>query len=468
MNQRREFLKSTGLAGLGLLGAGGALAGSFQTLPHESTYGNSRIQSFNMCGFAAPKLETVRVGIVGLGMRGPGAVDRLSKIEGVEIKALCDLLPERAEKAKSSLAGTPHQPELYSGSVYAWKKMCERPDLDLIYIATPWEWHVPMAVYAMEAGKHAAVEVPAARTLDECWQLVETSERTKKHCMQLENCCYDFFELMTLKMAREGFFGEVVHVEGAYIHDLLWLNFDKEKGYQDMWRLKENFRNGNLYPTHGLGPICQILNINRGDQMDYLTSLSSNDFQMKAKAEELAEADPFFGSFASKSYRGNMNTTVVKTKHGKTIMIQHDVTSPRPYSRLHVVSGTQGYAQKYPDQKVSKGHSWMKEEEMKELQAKYTPEIVQKVGELAKQIGGHGGMDFMMDWRLIDCLRNGLPLDQDVYDAALWSCITPLSEWSVANRSNSIDVPDFTGGSWKTNKPVPITLAGGGTTKVRV
>ncbi|MBN7799754.1 Gfo/Idh/MocA family oxidoreductase [Algoriphagus aestuariicola] len=467
MNRRREFLKSTGLAGLGLFGAGSTLAGDFQTLPHEAKYGASRVQSFNMCGFAAPKIDTVRVGVIGLGQRGPGAVTRLSKIEGVEIKALCDLRPELAEKAKKSLEGTPHNPELYSGSVYAWKKMVDRPDLDLIYIATPWDWHVPMAVYAMEAGKHAAVEVPAARTLEECWQLVETSERTKKHCMQLENCCYDFFELMTLKMAREGFFGEVLHVEGAYIHDLLALNFDKE-GYQDMWRLKENFRNGNLYPTHGLGPICQILNINRGDQMEYLTSLSTNDFQMKAKAEELAASDSFFGSFASKSFRGNMNTTVVRTKHGKSIMIQHDVTSPRPYSRLHVVSGTEGYAQKYPEQKVAKGHGWMKEEEMKELQAKYTPEIVQKVGELAKQIGGHGGMDFMMDWRLIDCLRNGLPLDQDVYDAATWSCITPLSEWSVANRSNSIDVPDFTGGSWKTNKPVPITLEGGGTTKVRV
>jgi predicted dehydrogenase len=468
MNNRRDFLKTAGIAGLGIFGSGSSLGSELETLPLEAKYGASRISTFNMSGYAAPKIQTVRVGIVGLGMRGPGAVDRLSKIEGVEIKALCDLIPERAEKAKKSLEGTIHRPELYSGSAYSWKKMCERPDLDLIYIATPWEWHTPMAVYAMESGKHAAVEVPAARTLDECWQLVETSERTKKHCMQLENCCYDFFELMTLKMAREGFFGEVLHVEGAYIHDLVWLNFDKEKGYQGMWRLEENFRNGNLYPTHGLGPICQILNINRGDQMDFLTSLSSNDFQMKKKAQELAEKDTFWNSYAAKNYRGNMNTTMVKTKHGKSIMIQHDVTSPRPYSRLHVVSGTEGYAQKYPEQKVAKGHSWMKEEEINDLRSKYTPEIVQKVGDLAKQIGGHGGMDFMMDWRLIDCLRNGLPLDQDVYDAALWSCITPLSEWSVANRSNSIDVPDFTGGNWKINKPVPITLEGGGTTKVRV
>ncbi|MCS4433501.1 Gfo/Idh/MocA family protein [Aquiflexum gelatinilyticum] len=467
-NNRRDFLK---IAGLGLVGSALHDFAKAET-PEQVLFQSLRTHSqhFNMSGYAAPKLPTVRIGIVGLGQRGPGAVDRLSKIEGVEIKALCDLMPDRVEKMKKELEGTKHKPEGYSGSAYAWKKMVDRQDLDLIYIATPWEWHTPMAVYSMEAGKHAAVEVPAARTLEECWQLVETSERTKKHCMQLENCCYDFFELMTLSMKRDGFFGEIIHTEGAYIHDLLWLNFMKtsDGGYQDMWRLKENYRNGNLYATHGLGPICQIMDINRGDQMNYLTSLSSADFHMGAKAKELAETDDFFAPFAEKKFGGNMNTTIIKTQKGRSIMIQHDVTSPRPYSRLHTVSGTKAYAQKYPEPKVAQGHSWMKTEEMKALEEKYTPEIVRKVGELAKQIGGHGGMDFMMDWRLIDCLRNGLPLDQDVYDAALWSAVSPLSEWSVAHRSNSIDVPDFTGGSWKSNKPVDITLKGGGTTKVIV
>jgi len=235
-----------------------------------------------------------------------------------------------------------------------------------------------------------------------------------------------------------------------------------------MWRLKENFRDGNLYATHGLGPICQIMDINRGDQMDYLTSLSSGDFHMAAKADSLAKEDDYYKPFAGKNYGGNMNTTIIKTKNGRSIMIQHDVTSPRPYSRLHTISGTEGFAQKYPDPKISQGHTWKSKEEMEEIERKYTPEIVKRVGDLAKQIGGHGGMDFIMDWRLIDSLRNGLPLDQDVYDAALWSSISPLSEWSVANRSNSIDVPDFTGGAWKSNKPVDITLAGGGTTKVKV
>jgi hypothetical protein len=467
-NNRRDFLK---LAGLGLLGA------TVPQISHASTtdrlYLNSKKkhhQSFNMSGYAAPKLDTVRVGVIGLGMRGPGAVNRLSKIEGVEIMAICDLIPDRVDQVKRDLGKTRHRPEGYSGSEDSWKKLVDKKDLDLIYIATPWDLHTPMAVYAMEAGKHAAVEVPAAKTLEECWQLVETSEKTRKHCMQLENCCYDFFELMTLSMARDGFFGEIIHTEGAYIHDLLKLNFMKEAdgGYQDMWRLKENYRDGNLYATHGLGPVCQIMNINRGDQFEYLTSLSSGDFHMASKANELAATDAYYAPFAGKSFGGNMNTTMIKTVNGKSVMIQHDVTSPRPYSRLHTISGTKAFAQKYPVPRISKGHEAMKEEELKDLERKYTPEIVTKVGELAKQIGGHGGMDFMMDWRLIDCLRNGLPLDQDVYDAALWSAISPLSEWSVANRSNSIDVPDFTAGAWKSNKPVDITLAGGGTTKVIV
>ncbi|GGZ41117.1 alpha-N-acetylgalactosaminidase [Echinicola pacifica] len=467
-NNRRDFLKLSGLAGMGLVGSGltGFNQKELDKVLVQSKRGHE--QRFNMSGYSAPKLDVVRAGFIGLGMRGPGHVERMSKIQGVEIKAICDLLPDNVAKVKESLKGTDHNPETYSGSAYAWKQMVDRDDLDIIFILTPWDWHVPMAVYAMEAGKHVAIEVPAAKTLEECWELVETSERTKKHCMMMENCCYDFFEMMTLNMARDGFFGDVIHGEGAYLHDLLGLNFSK-KGYQDMWRLKENAtRDGNLYATHGLGPICQIMDINRGDQMDYLTSLSSNDFMMRSHAQDLAKEDDFFASYANMDFRGNMNTTMVKTKKGKSIMIQHDVTSPRPYSRIHLVSGTKGIAQKWPKQGVATGHQWFTDEQMKDLEEKYTPEITKKVGEMAKQIGGHGGMDFMMTWRLVDCLRNGLPLDQDVYDAALWSAISPLSEWSVANRATSIDVPDFTGGSWKTNAPVSITLEGGGTTKVVV
>jgi predicted dehydrogenase len=445
------------------------LAGHAATLGSEIAEKRNPKQRFNMCGYAAPKLDKVRIGHIGLGMRGPGAVERMSYIDGVEIVALCDQYEDRVEKCQKILTdkGLPRA-KSYSGSKEAWKAMCESPDIDLIYITTPWSWHTPMAVYAMEHGKHAVSEVPAAKTIDECWQLVETAENTRQHFMMLENCCYDFFELLTLNMARQGFFGEIVHGEGAYLHNLLGLNFDKN-GYAEMWRLKENqHRNGNLYPTHGLGPICQIMDINRGDQMDYLVSMSSNDYMMAAKAKELAATDPFFKEFTTDHYRGNMNTTTVRTHKGRTIMIQHDVTSPHVYSRIHTVVGTKGTAQKYPDPpRVSNKEDWFNEAEMKELEEKYTPEIVKKIGEMAKKVGGHGGMDFMMDWRLIDCLRNGLPLDEDVYDAALWSSISPLSEYSVANRSKSVDVPDFTRGAWKTNKPVELTLKGGGTTGVR-
>ncbi|MGV3507642.1 MAG: Gfo/Idh/MocA family protein [Sphingobacteriaceae bacterium] len=465
MSNRREFLKLTGLAGASILT--GCATGNISTNNAKQGAGiRNHAQKFNMSGYAAPALETVRIGFIGLGNRGPGAVVRMSKIEGVEIKGLCDIRPEKAEAARKSIEKTAQKPELYTAGENDWKKLCERPDIDLIYIATPWHLHTPMALFAMEHGKHVAVEIPAATTIEECWQLVETSERTRKHCMILENCCYDFFELLTLNMARQGFFGEIFHAEGAYIHDLLDSNFSKTK-YQNMWRLKENYKNGSLYPTHGLGPVAQAMNINRGDKMEYLVSVSSNDFMMGQMAKELAAKDDFYKQFTDKSFRGNMNTTTIRTSKGKTIMIQHDVTTPRPYSRIHLLSGTKATAQKYPlPGRIAIDHKdWLSAKEVKALEEKYQPPIVKRIGELAKKVGGHGGMDFLMDWRLIDCLRNGLPLDIDVYDAASWSAIKPLSEQSVANRSNSIDIPDFTGGSWKTNKPVDISLKQGGNTK---
>ncbi len=426
-----------------------------------------RRQKFNMSGYGAPKINTVRMGYIGLGARGGGALNRIAFIDNVEVKALADLRQEKVEAAKKKFEKTSHSPVGYYGSENEWKKLCERPDIDLVYICTPWHLHAPMARYAMEQGKHVAVEIPMATTVEDCWMLVETSERTRKHCMMLENCCYDFFELLTLNMARQGFFGEVLHGEGAYIHDLYDSLFDKGKRHE-LWRLKENEKNGNLYPTHGIGPICQIMNINRGDKMDYLTSMSGNDFMMRPRADSLAATDPVFKPFAGKNFRGNMNTTTIRTNKGKTIMVQHDVTSPRPYSRIHLVSGTKAVAQKYPlPARIAVGHEWMTPEEYKKIEEKYTPEIVKRIGEQAKKVGGHGGMDFLMDWRLIDCLRNGLPLDQDVYDGASWSVIVPLSGKSVANRSNSVDIPDFTSGAWKTNTPVDVTLSKGANTGIK-
>jgi len=447
---------------------GPAVVKSYAATPQEKII-KTGAPHFNMSGYAAPKIDTVRIGFIGLGNRGPAAVERMKHIEGTDIKALCDLRPEKAAAAKKILEGTSHQPAIYTDREEEWKKLCDRKDIDLVYIATPWSLHTPMAVYAMKQGKHVCVEVPAAKTMEECWQLVETSEQTRKHCIILENCCYDFFELLTLNMARQGLFGEIVHGEGAYIHSLLDGNFSKDK-YYDSWRLKENLRNGNLYPTHGLGPVAQAMDINRGDKMDFLVAVSGNDFQMAAMAKELAAKDAFYAPYANKKFRGNMNTTTIRTNKGRTIMLQHDVTSPNVYSRIHKISGTKGSCLKYPDPgKIAFGHEdWVSETAFKELEAKYTTPLVKQVGEMAKELGGHGGMDFLMDWRTIDCLRNGLPVDMDCYDAALWSAIAPLSEKSVSNRSNSIDIPDFTSGSWKTNLPVDISLSKGGNTKVKI
>jgi hypothetical protein len=477
---RRNFLKTATFAGAGAVA--GSLLPSCSPKQAESNLAGilesvkkSHSQIFNMSGYAAPAIPVVRIGLVGLGDRGSGAVERLSYIEGVEIKALCDKREVGVKASQEYLAGIGLKPaQEFFGEEDAWKKLVELPDLDLIYICTPWTLHTPISVYAMEHGKHVACEVPIARTIEEAWQLVETSEKTKKHCMMLENCCYDFFELLTLNMARQGMFGEVIHGEGAYIHNLMGYNFNKPKddkqadgAYTDMWRLKENAtRNGSLYPTHGLGPVCQALNINCGDKMDYLTSVSTADFTMGPKEKELSAQDPFYAPWKDAKFRGNLNTTIIKTALGKSIMVQHDVSSTQPYSRIHLIKGTTGMVRKYPDEHIALGEDWADEAKMKELYEKYSPEIIKRVGEMAKKVGGHGGMDFIMDWRLIDCLRNGLPVDQPVYDGVAWSSIAPLSEWSVANRSQSIDVPDFTGGSWKTNKPHGINLETGGTTKV--
>ncbi len=469
---RKKFLKSITLGGMAASGISAFAKVKNRLSPEEpGDYGTTaqKEQHFNMCGFAAPKIETVRIGIIGLGQRGSEAVERLSYIDGVEIVALCDKYPDRVARAQKSLERMKRPRAKEFSGEEGWKAVCESHDIDLVYTPTPWHLHTPIAVYAMKHDKHACTEVPAAKTIDECWELVETSEETRKHCMMLENCCYDFFEQLTLNMSRQGMFGELIHAEGAYIHDLSkdWL-FNKN-AYADMWRLKENTkRNGNLYPTHGLGPVAQCMNINRGDKMDYMVSMSTIDFSLGNLAREMAAGDPFFNEYVGKTYRGNMNTSIIRTFKGKTIMVQHDVSSPRPYSRIHILSGTKGSIGKWPaPEKISFGHNWIKKEELDELYKKYATPLVNHIGDIAKDVGGHGGMDFIMDWRLIDCLRNGLPLDEDVYDAALWSCIAPLSEKSVTARSKTMDIPDFTRGAWKANKPVSLSLEGGATTKVR-
>ena len=409
----------------------------------------------SMIGFAAEPLETVRIGVIGLGMRGPDAVNRFANIEGTEIIAICDLYPEKLENTQQILErnGRARAAE-YSGPE-GWRALCDRDDIDLVYIVTPWDSHTPMAVYAMEHGKHVAIEVPAATSVEECWQLVNTAEKTQKHCMMLENCVYDFFELTTLNMAQQGLFGEIIHTEGAYIHNLdpYW------NAYQDNWRYEFNQKHrGDVYPTHGLGPACWALGIHRGDRMTTLVAMDTDAFNGKKLAQARGDED-----YAN----GDHTITLIRTEKGKSIEIQHNVVTPRPYNRMYMVEGTEGFASKYPYSGYSirtqgrddisidyleglDGESFVNGNIMENLEREFHHPILaeQSLVETAKRVGGHGGMDFIMDYRLIYCLRNGLPLDQDVYDAAEWSCLGELTRVSIENGSMPVQMPDFTRGDW--------------------
>lgn len=416
----------------------------------------------DMLLFADAPMDTVRTGFIGLGMRGPDAVRRFTYIDGAKVVALCDLEADRVAKSQEILArrGKPAAAE-YSGAD-SWKQLCERDDIDLVYICTNWQTHVDMAVYAMECGKHVAVEVPAAMSVKECWLLVDTSERTRKHCMMLENCVYDFFELTCLNMAQQGLFGEVLHAEGAYIHNLepFW------DAYYDNWRLDFNQKHsGDVYATHGFGPDCQVLNIHRGDKLEYLVSMDTKSVVGLEVAKEKMGVDTFAN--------GDQTSTLVKTRNGKTVLIQHNVYTPRPYDRMYQLVGTKGFADKYPNSAFAfepdqiadaaaeydnlSSHSYVPREVRDSLMAKYKHPIAKEIEEKAREVGGHGGMDFIMDYRLVWCLRNGKPLDMDVYDAAEWSCLGELTAASIANGSKPVKIPDFTRGRW--NKVDGLKLA---------
>jgi hypothetical protein len=468
-NTRRRFLQLAAVGGLAANANGGTPLAAAETsagsnLDHILLAARrQRSAQFNMCGFALPRMERIRIGIIGIGSRGSGAVNRLRRMEGVELKALCDIIPEKVARAVPRAAEFNHQPTAYTEGEDAWRAICDRSDIDLVYICTPWALHVPMAVAAMEHGKIAAVEIPVSTTVEGCWQVVETSERTRKPCLMMANTTYNDFGLLVLNLIREGYFGDIIHAEGAYIHDRMKVLFKNE-----VWRVMENIRKGNLYPTHGLGPICQALKINRGVRLEHMVSMSSDDFGMLVAARKQAAANPAFASYAGQTYRGNISTSLIRTSAGQTISLQHDCTSPRPYSRAQVFSGTRAFSQQYPlPARIAVEENWLTDEQFKKLEDRYTPQMVKMMAETVKRVGGHGGMDTMMDWRLIDCLRHGLPLDMDVYDAATWSVVGPLSEWSVANGSKPIEVPDFTNGAWKKNQPWnPQIAKGAGTTRV--
>ncbi len=405
--------------------------------------------------FAAPPLEVVRIGYVGVGGRGSTHIRNLLRLEGVEITAVCDIIEDRVHRIQDWVEkeGRPRPAGYYRGET-DFVRMCDRDDIDLVYNAAPWRWHVPISVAAMERDKHAATEVPAAVTIDECWQLVETAERTQRHCVMMENCCYGRVELMVLNMVRKGLLGELLHGEAGYMHDLRRMKI-REPHNRDDWRLKHSLtRDGNLYPTHGLGPVAQCMNINRGDRFDYLVSMSSKSRALNYLAEKQYGPDHPIAKIDWAN--GDVNSTLIRTVNGLTIVLKYDCNTPRPYSRINMVQGTNGIFSGYPDRIYIDGrserHTWEPiENYFKEFEHPLWKDLADEA-----EGSGHGGMDYIVNYRLIQALRNGTPTDQDVYDAADWSVISELSERSVANRSRPIDFPDFTRGAWKTREPVGI------------
>lgn len=421
----------------------------------------------NVLGLKLPKYKTVRIGLVGLGMRGPGAVDNFCVLPGVEIVALCDFVEARAVAQNEKLRKRGLPPAaIYSGE-NGYKELCARPDIDLVYIATDWAHHFPVAECALQNGKNVADEVPSAMNLEECWKLVDLSEKMQKNCMILENCCYDWFEMRTLNMAQHGVFGEILRAQGAYIHNLddfwdyYWKNPDGSDPEQLGWRLKYNRENrGDVYATHGLGPVAQALDIHRGDRMTTLVAMDTKSVHGKELVEKKT------GKPCNDFRNGDHTTTLIRTANHKVIELQHDVMNPQPYSRLYQLTGTKGFANKYPVEGYAvdasqlknaghqpqvdnlSSHSFMPEAEKTALEKQYEHPILAKFGKLAKEVGGHGGMDFIMCARLIYCLQHGLPLDMDVYDLAEWCCIAELGALSMDNNCASVTFPDFTRGHW--------------------
>ena len=448
---RRDFLKGAFWMGAAAVAAHGMAE-------------NVRIAGTGMMTTYHDKpLRNLRVGVVGLG-RGQAGISGFTLVPGGYIAAICDINAARRERTLKYLAGKKAPtPKIYGDKgPEDWKRMCEDPEIDLIYNSTPWQLHVPIALYAMEHGKHVVTEVPSAFTVEECWKLVETSERTQRHCMQLENCCYGENEMLAFNLVHLGLLGEISHGEGAYIHDLRTSNYNKwneetgSGGYWDYWRLRHNaVHGGNQYPTHGLGPICLDMDINRGDRFDFLVSVDSKQAGFEEVGKGLHADDPWRSGLKVKM--GDMNTSIIKTVMGRTIMVQHNVGTAHPYSRLNLIQGTRGVLQDYPlriaiEEALGKGVHAFDEKKTQEIRQKYKHPLWKTRDEIAKRmpVTGHGGMDFLMILRLSYCLQNGLPLDMNVYDLASWCCLCELTEKSADNRGRSMDIPDFTRGGWKT------------------
>ena len=457
---RRNFLKKTSLSAASLYMA--------STVACTTEKENAPSGGAYMGDFAAPKLDTVRIAMIGVGNRGSGHARQLASIEGTEIVAIADLYEDLVDRSVTNCvaAGNGRHQNIarYFGGDGDWKKMLAEVKPDAVFIATNWSNHAPMAIETMKQGAHAFVEVPIAVTLQDMWDIVDTSEQTQKHCMMMENVNYGREELLYLNLCRQGKIGEILHAEAAYIHELRFQMEEQERG-TGSWRTPHYAnRNGNLYPTHGLGPVAQYMNLGRGeDQFNSLVSFSTPARGRKAYAEKNYAADHKWNALDYKG--GDLNTSIVKTHLGRTIMIQWDETSPRPYSRHNLVQGTLGAIAGFPTRIALEGgvegatdshHRWAQGEQLDAIYEQYEHPMYKRLGALATKMGGHGGMDFMMLYRAVECLRTGTPLDQNVYEGCLWSSVAPLSEASVAQGGMPQKFPDFTRDNWAQTKPLSI------------
>jgi rhodanese-related sulfurtransferase len=413
----------------------------------------------SVIGLKVAPIKQVRVGIIGLGARGSFLTMTVAALcpDKAKIVAICDLRESSADAMAEALKAKGQHPVVYKGSEDIWKQMVARDDLDLVLVCTPWELHAPMAIEAMRCGKHTAVEVPAAINLQECWDMVNTAEETQRNCMILENCCYGDEELWVLNMVRAGVFGTITYGEAAYIHRLRMMLFGHD--YYNQWRMRHNLaRDGNLYPTHGLGPVAQYMDIQRGDRFDYLVSQSSLQATLSEYAKTVSPDNEFYNRTDFK--HGDMNTCLIKTAKGRMIHLYHDVVTPRPYSRKNSLAGTHAYHEGYTSRLClsESDEKWMAEEEYQAYRTKYRHPVWDRLKDQIARNNGHGGMDFVEIYRLIDNLNRGVPLDMDVYDAAAWSVVTPLSEISVELGSVPVKFPDFTRGRWKEERELQILI----------
>ncbi|MGW4748088.1 Gfo/Idh/MocA family protein [Streptomyces sp. NPDC004290] len=449
---RRTVLRTgAGAAGAGLgiaATSGGTAQAAAESAPARAPRETAvpKRRGATMAGVPFERRTTVRIALVGLGNRGAGMIGNFLALPWVRVVAVCDPVRTKAERASAAVvaAGRP-APALYTHGEDDYENLCTRTDVDFVYVATPWDTHFAIARTAMLNGKHVGVECPAAMELAELWELVDLSEQTRRHCMQLENCCYGRNEMRVLRMAHAGKFGELLHGAGAYNHDLRGLLFDP-KYYEGPWRRLWHTRlRGDLYPNHGFGPVANYMDVNRGDRVVSISSFGTPALGLaEYRAAHMPAGDP---SWKETYVESDRTISMVRTARGRLIRLEHDVSTPHPYSRINSLGGTRGVFEDYPARiYLEPDH---KDDVWGDFSA-YAAEFDHWLWkDHANPPGAHGGMDYIMVYRLMQCLQLGLPPDFDVYDAATWTAPVPLSHASIKADGAAQEIPDFTRGEWQ-------------------